>query len=147
MAQPLTLHIVNGPNLNLTGTREPAIYGSRTFESYLAELQSLFPQNLLRYFQSNHEGALIDYLQSIPAAEGVILNAGALSHYSLALADAVKACPAPVVEVHISNIYAREAFRAHSVLSPLVVATLSGFGLAGYRLAVQFLNQHLQPAG
>ncbi len=134
------IHIVNGPNLNLLGRREPHIYGTATFEDFFATLQRVFPDAQLHYFQSNHEGVLLDYLhQHGFEADGFVLNAGAYTHTSIALADAVSAIPAPVVEVHISNVHAREAFRHHSYLSAVCKGSIVGLGLAGYRLAVAFL--------
>ena len=138
--------ILDGPNLNMLGRREPEIYGSRTFESFLPELSRRFPTAELRHVQSNCEGRLIDTLHSAltgeshERADAVILNAGAYTHYSYALADAVKSiAPLPVVEVHISNPAAREEFRRKSVLSPVCLATVSGFGLESYALALQGL--------
>lgn len=138
--------IINGPNLNMLGLREPEIYGSRTFESFLPDLASRFPEAELRYVQSNSEGELIDALQSAltgrdtERADGVILNAGAYTHYAYALADAVKAiAPVPVVEVHISNPSAREEFRRKSVLAPVCLGSVTGFGLESYALALQGL--------
>jgi 3-dehydroquinate dehydratase II len=131
--------IINGPNLNLLGTREPDIYGARSFESYFEALQGAFPQAELHYFQSNHEGALIDCLHRVGfEADGIVLNAGAYTHTSVALADAVAAVAAPVVEVHISNVYRRENFRHHSYISAKAVGTIVGLGLTGYRLAVEW---------
>ena len=129
--------ILNGPNLNLLGKREPEVYGSRSFEDYFAELQLLFPDIQLEYFQSNHEGALIDKLhESGFSADGIVFNAGAYTHTSIALADAIGAIPAPVIEVHISNVHHRESFRHHSYIAPKCVGSLVGLGLEGYRLAV-----------
>lgn len=137
----LKLLIINGPNLNLLGVRQPEIYGERAFEDFLAQMRLQFPHIALDYFQSNHEGALIDRLHQIgPDTQGVILNAGALTHYSYALADAVGAIAAPVIEVHISNIYARESFRRHSVLAPVCRGSIAGLGLDGYRLAILHLS-------
>ena len=133
------IHIINGPNLNLLGRREPEIYGSLTFEAYFETLRARFPDVQLHYFQSNHEGALIDYIHTHGfTADGFIFNAGGYTHTSVALADAVSAVPAPFVEVHISNIYAREAFRHHSYLSPVCKGAIAGLGLDGYRLAVEW---------
>lgn len=130
--------IINGPNLNLLGRREPALYGSRSFEDFFEELKKDFPEITLEYFQSNHEGALLDKLHSAGfSAEGIVLNAGALSHTSIALADAVAAIQTPVVEVHISNVHRREAFRHHSFLSATCVGSIVGLGLEGYRLAIE----------
>lgn len=135
----MTIHIINGPNLNLLGKREPEIYGSETFEMFFGRLQQQFPQVTLHYFQSNHEGALIDYLhQHGFSNDGFIINAGAYTHTSIALADAVSAIPATAVEVHISNIYARESFRHHSHLSRVCKGAIAGLGLDGYRLAIEW---------
>lgn len=132
--------IINGPNLNLLGRREPDIYGSRTFEDFYGELKVAFPGVDLEYFQSNHEGALIDKLHETGfSARGIVLNAGAYTHTSIALADAIGAITAPVVEVHISNVHRREAFRQHSYLSAKCVGSIVGLGLEGYRLAVEWL--------
>lgn len=138
--------IVNGPNLNMLGRREPEIYGSQPFEPYLEKLAELFPEVQLRYVQSNSEGAVIDALQSAligsegERADAVVLNAGAYTHYSYAIADAVKAiAPLPVVEVHISNPAAREEFRRKSVLAPVCRATVAGFRLFSYELAIRGL--------
>lgn len=133
--------IINGPNLNLLGKREPEIYGSRSFEQFLDELRAGFPDLTLDYFQSNHEGALLDRLHEAGfSVNGIVLNAGAYTHTSIALADAVSAIPAPVIEVHISNIHKREAFRQHSYLSAVCVGSIAGLGLDGYRLAVEYLK-------
>ena len=130
--------IINGPNLNLLGKREPEVYGSQTFEDYLAVLQTQYPEVALHYFQSNGEGELIDKIHEIGFTYyGIILNAGGYTHTSVALADAVKAVPTPVVEVHISNIFAREAFRHYSYLSPVVKGSIVGFGMKSYELALQ----------
>lgn len=130
--------IINGPNLNLLGKREPEVYGSQTFEDYLALLQTQYPEVALHYFQSNSEGGLIDKIQEIGFTyDGIILNAGGYTHTSVALADAVKAVSTPVVEVHISNTFVREAFRHHSYLSPVVKGSIVGFGMKSYELALQ----------
>ena len=131
--------VINGPNLNLLGKREPDIYGSRTFEDFFLEMKTQFPQIELEYFQSNHEGALLDKLHEAGfVADGIVLNAGAFAHTSIALADAVGAITAPVIEVHISNVHQREAFRHHSYLSAKCVGSIVGLGLEGYRLAVSY---------
>lgn len=136
----MTIAILNGPNLNLLGKREPGIYGSKSFESYFAALQARYSSLELVYFQSNHEGALIDQVHNHGfSSRGIVLNAGGYTHTSVALADAVAAVPAPVVEVHISNVFAREGFRHYSYLSPVCRGTLTGLGLEGYRLAVEYL--------
>jgi 3-dehydroquinate dehydratase-2 len=133
------IYILHGPNLNLLGQREPEVYGHRTFDAFLLELKADFPQLDITLFQSNHEGALIDKLHEIGfSAHGIILNAGAYTHTSIALADAVAAITSPVVEVHISNVHARETFRQQSYTAPHCRGVISGFGLEGYRLAVQF---------
>ncbi len=133
--------ILNGPNLNFLGKREPEIYGSQNFESYFKQLSIEFPQVKLDYFQSNHEGELIDCLQKYSdlGFDGVVFNAGAYTHTSIAIADAVKSISIPVVEIHISNVHAREAFRRESFLSPVCSGTISGFGLKGYDLALSSL--------
>jgi 3-dehydroquinate dehydratase-2 len=132
--------ILNGPNLNLLGKREPEIYGSQTFEDYFGLLSHKFPRIDLYYFQSNHEGAIIDKLHEVGFDfQGIILNGGAFTHTSIAIRDAISAIPAPVVEVHISNVYAREAFRHHSHFSAVCKGVIVGLGLQGYDLALQYL--------
>lgn len=134
------IHIVNGPNLNLLGKREPGIYGYQSFESYLEELKSKFPEVQVSYFQSNHEGELLDYLHANGFnGKGIIFNAGAFTHTSVALADAIQAIDVPVIEVHISNVFARESFRHHSYLAPYCKGSITGLGLDGYRLALLHL--------
>jgi 3-dehydroquinate dehydratase-2 len=136
----MNIHILNGPNLNLLGKREPHIYGSLTFEDYFQQLQQQFSGHSLHYFQSNHEGALLDKLHEWGfSTDGIIFNAGGYTHTSVALADAVSGIKAPVVEVHISRVHAREAFRHHSYLSPVCAGTITGLGLSGYALAIQYL--------
>ncbi len=131
--------IINGPNLNLVGTREPDIYGRETFESFFERLQIDFPTVTLHYFQSNHEGYIIDKLHEVGFSyDGIILNAGGLSHTSIAIADAIAAIRTPVVEVHISNVFEREEFRHHSYLSANCVGCIIGFGLRGYELAIEY---------
>lgn len=131
--------IINGPNLNLLGVREKGIYGNQSFENYLEVLRKAYPQLALSYFQSNIEGELINKLHENGfSADGIILNAGGYTHTSVALADAVSAITTSVVEVHISNIYAREAFRHHSYLSSRCAGVICGFGMDGYRLAVEY---------
>jgi 3-dehydroquinate dehydratase-2 len=132
--------IINGPNLNLLGVREPEIYGGRTFEDYLAELQQKFPGIKLEYYQSNIEGELITKIQETGFTySGIVLNAGAYTHTSIGIADAVKAITSPVIEVHISNTFSRETFRHQSYLSPVAAGVIVGFGLKGYELALQAL--------
>ena len=130
--------IINGPNLNLLGTREPEIYGGRSFEDYLIELQQKFTGITLEYYQSNIEGEIITKIQDIGFSyNGIILNAGAYTHTSIGIADAVKAITTPVVEVHISNTFSRETFRHQSYLSPVAAGVIIGFGLKSYELALQ----------
>lgn len=130
--------IINGPNLNLLGTREPDIYGSRSFESYLVELREMLDGDEVEYMQSNHEGDIIDALHGA-SCDGIILNAGAYTHTSLAIADAISAINAPVIEVHISNVHAREEVRHHSMISRVCRGVIAGFGLDSYRLALEHL--------
>ena len=130
--------IINGPNLNLLGQREPSVYGADSFEAYFATLQRAYPQLELSYFQSNHEGALLDKLHEVGFSyDGIILNAGAYTHTSVALHDAIRAITTPVVEVHISNPFAREAFRHHSYISAVAKGVIVGFGMESYRLALE----------
>lgn len=134
--------ILNGPNLNLLGKREPGIYGSQTMGQILDNLRVRFPQLVIEYAQSNHEGELIDRLQAVgfdPSYVGVVLNAGAYTHTSLALADAIYAIDTPVVEVHISNVWSRESVRHHSMISPACRGVIAGFGMDSYRLAIEAL--------
>lgn len=131
--------IINGPNLNLLGTREPEIYGKQTFVEYYETLQHKFADTIeLSYFQSNHEGQLIDKIHEVGfSLDGIILNAGGLTHTSVALGDAIGAVTTPVIEVHISNVHAREEFRHHSFLSAKCKGVIVGLGLKGYDLALQ----------
>ena len=137
--------VINGPNLNLLGTREPQIYGVQTLNDVEKELTGSFPDILFTFFQSNHEGAIIDALQGTLTAQcdGVVLNAAALTHYSYAIRDAVAALRVPVIEVHLSNIHLREEFRRHSVIAEVCKAQVSGFGSEGYKLAVDMLLHKL----
>jgi 3-dehydroquinate dehydratase II len=129
--------IINGPNLNLTGIREKNIYGDNTFESLLHDLKAEFPEIDFTYYQSNIEGEIINMIHETGfSADGIILNAGGYSHTSVAIADAVKAINSPVVEVHMSNIWSREAYRHTSYISPVAKGVIAGFGLESYRLAV-----------
>lgn len=134
--------VLNGPNLNLLGKREPAIYGSDSFEDYFAVLQSYFPDVTLEYFQNNVEGELINKLHEVGFSyDGIVFNPGAYTHTSVALGDAVAAISTPVIEVHISNVMAREEFRHVSFIAPKAKGTISGLGLQGYQLAIEaFLN-------
>lgn len=130
--------IINGPNLNLLGQREPSVYGADSFEAYFATLQRAYPQLELSYFQSNHEGGLLDKLHEVGFSyDGIILNAGAYTHTSVALHDAIRAITTPVVEVHISNTFAREAFRHHSYIAAVAKGVIVGFGMESYRLALE----------
>lgn len=142
----MTIHIINGPNLNLIGTREPNIYGKTAITAYIDNLKREFSQIDIQYFQSNSEGQLIDYIQACAGnADGIIINAAAYSHSSPAIADALAAVNIPAVEVHISNIFKREQFRHRSFTAPQCQAVISGMGLDGYRSAIEFLfRKHLQ---
>ena len=134
----MKLLIVNGPNLNLLGKREPGIYGSQTFEAFFETLKEKFSSVSLSYFQSNIEGEMITEIQNADGVyDGIILNAGAYTHTSIAIADAIKAISVPVVEVHISNTFAREAYRHQSYISPNAKGVILGFGMQSYTLAIQ----------
>ena len=136
----MRIQIINGPNLNLLGKREPQIYGDRGFEEYLQVLCNTYPDIQLDFYQSNIEGELINKIHEVGFEyDGIILNAGAYTHYSLALMDAIKAVNTPVVEVHISNVHQREEFRHHSVISCVCKGVICGFGLYSYRLALDAL--------
>jgi 3-dehydroquinate dehydratase-2 len=137
----MKIAIINGPNLNLLGTREPEVYGSETFEQYFAELHKKFPAVTFSYFQSNVEGELINELQRVGYdTDGIVLNPGGYTHTSVAIGDCIAAIKAPVVEVHISNIHAREDFRKISHVSAKCKGTIAGLGLKGYELAVTYLT-------
>ena len=130
--------IINGPNLNLLGKREPSIYGNAPMEALLPQLQKRYPQIELHYYQSNIEGELIDKLQEVGFAfDGIILNAGAYTHTSIALLDCIRAISTPVIEVHISNVNTREEYRRHSMIAAGGKGTIQGFGLDSYRLAIE----------
>lgn len=134
--------ILNGPNLNLLGKREPGIYGNNSMESYFATLQERFPSVSLEYYQSNVEGELINKLHEVGFTyDGVVLNAGAYTHTSVAIHDAIKAISTPVVEVHISNVYQRETYRHTSLITGACVGVIGGFGMDSYRLAIEALLQ------
>jgi 3-dehydroquinate dehydratase-2 len=134
----MKISIINGPNLNLLGQREPGIYGSKTFEAFFAELQSKFPEVELDYFQSNIEGELIDQLHKVGfSSDGIILNAAAYTHTSVGIGDAIKAIDTSVIEVHISNTFAREDFRHTSYITPNAKGLILGFGMDSYRLAIE----------
>ena len=133
----MKISIINGPNLNLLGKREPEIYGNQTFEAYFNSLQEKFPQLELTYYQSNIEGELIDKIQELGFShDGIILNAGAYTHTSVGIGDCIKAITAPVVEVHISNTFSRESFRHQSYISGNAKGVILGFGLKSYELAL-----------
>jgi 3-dehydroquinate dehydratase-2 len=133
----MKISIINGPNLNLLGKREPEIYGNQTFEAYFNSLQEKFPQLELTYYQSNIEGELIDKIQELGFSyDGIILNAGAYTHTSVGIGDCIKAITTPVVEVHISNTFSRESFRHQSYISGNAKGVILGFGLRSYELAV-----------
>ena len=132
--------IINGPNLNLLGKREKSVYGDKKFEDYLEALKKLFPETNISYFQSNIEGELINALQNADGQyHGVVLNAGGYTHTSVSIGDAVRAISVPVIEVHISNVYSREAFRHISFITPAASGLIAGFGLDSYRLAIESL--------
>ena len=134
----MKLIIINGPNLNLLGVREPSVYGNQTFVDYLETLKKKFPSVQIDYFQSNVEGEIINKLHEAGfALDGIILNAGGYTHTSVAIADAISAIKTPVIEVHISNIFAREQFRHTSLIAGKCKGSISGFGLDSYRLAVE----------
>lgn len=135
----MKIGIINGPNLNLLGKREPEVYGNKTFEDYLNELKANYPKAEIHYFQSNVEGELINKLHELGFTfYGIILNAGAYTHTSVAIADAIAAIKTPVIEVHISNIFARENFRHVSYMGAKCVGSISGMGLKGYELALDY---------
>ena len=137
----MRIHVINGPNLNLLGKRQPEIYGSRTFEDFFEELQEAFPEHALTYYQSNHEGDLIDALHASGFEDdaAAVINPGGFTHTSIALADAVASIEIPVVEVHISNVHEREAFRHVSYVRASCVHSVIGEGLDGYRQAIDWL--------
>jgi len=140
--------IINGPNLNLLGKREPEVYGDTTFEMYFEELKAKYKEAELEYFQSNIEGEIITKIQEAGfSADGIILNAAAFTHTSIGIGDAVKAVSSPVAEVHISNVYQRESFRHESYVSPNACGVIVGFGLMGYELALLSFIKGLEPTG
>ena len=135
--------ILNGPNLNLLGTREPGIYGSNSFDSYLPQLQQRYPDVQLDYYQSNIEGELINKMQEVGFTyDGIVFNAGAYTHTSIALQDCIRSLKCPVIEVHISNVHTREEFRHKSMISCACKGVIAGFGLDSYRLGVEALLMH-----
>ncbi len=134
------IQIINGPNLNLLGKREPSVYGNRSFDDFFNELKALYPDLQLDYFQSNHEGAIIDKIQETGFSyDAIVINAGAYTHTSIAIADAIRSVAAPVIEVHISNVFKRENYRHHSYLSEACKGCIIGFGLDSYKLALNAL--------
>lgn len=134
----MKIQIINGPNLNLLGKREPSIYGDESFDGFIDKLRMFYPNDEIYYFQSNSEGAIIDKLHEVGFDfDGIILNAGAYTHTSIAIADGIRAINTPVIEVHISNVHARESFRQHSYLSAACKGVILGFGLDSYRLAME----------
>ena len=136
----MKIQIINGPNINLLGKREPSIYGARSFEDYLVELKKRFPQVEMEYYQSNVEGEMINKIHEVGFDyDGIVLNAGAYTHTSIALQDAIRAVSAPTIEVHISNVHQREEFRHRSMISCACVGVICGFGLDSYRLAIEAL--------
>ena len=138
----MKIQIINGPNLNLLGKREPDVYGNTSFEFYLLSLKEKYPNITLEYFQSNVEGELVNKIHETGFSfDGIILNAGAYTHTSIALHDAIKAITTPVIEVHISNVYTRESFRHTSIISAACKGIISGFGMDSYRLAVEAIIQ------
>jgi 3-dehydroquinate dehydratase II len=144
--------VINGPNLNLLGTREPGVYGRTTLAEIAAELATVAlsadPPLRIEHVQSNHEGDLVDTIQTLgPGSTGIIINPGALTHYSIALRDALAAVGVATIEVHLSNIHAREEFRHHSVIAPVVLGQIAGLGPDGYRLALLHLIARRLPAG
>ena len=139
----MKIQIINGPNINLLGKREPSIYGSESFEDYLVSLRKRYADVEIAYFQSNIEGELIDCIQQAGFdADGIVLNAGAYTHTSIALQDAIRAVTSPVVEVHISNVHSREAFRHVSMIACACKGVICGFGLNSYRLALEALLEN-----
>lgn len=141
----LHIAIINGPSLNLLGTREPHIYGNLTFEAYLEKLRTAHPDTAISYFQSNVEGELINFLHTCRnTMQGILLNAGAYTHTSIALADAVAAIEVPVIEIHISNVLAREDFRKTSYIAAKCIGGISGLGLEGYDLGIQYFRRTLR---
>ena len=136
----MKIQIINGPNLNLLGVREPGIYGNNSFEAYLPQLQAAYPDVEISYYQSNIEGELINKMQEVGFTfDGIVLNAGAYTHTSIALLDCIRSLKCPVVEVHISNVHTREEFRHHSMISAACKGVICGFGLDSYRLALEAL--------
>lgn len=137
------IQIINGPNLNLLGVREPGIYGNSSFENYLPKLREMFPDAQIDYYQSNIEGELINKMQETGFSyDGIVLNAGAYTHTSIALLDCIRSLRCPVIEVHISNVHKREEFRHHSMISAGCLGVICGFGLNSYKLATEALTEN-----
>ncbi len=148
MSEPQRILVIHGPNLNLLGSREPDIYGNTTREEINGDLSSAAKEwrAEVEFFQSNYEGALVDRIQESQSwADGILINPGGLTHTSVTLRDALVATELPIVEVHLSNIFAREDFRQHSFVSPIVLGVISGFGPMGYGLGLNALLEHLEP--
>ena len=136
--------IINGPNLNLLGIRQPEIYGTKSFDSYFIELENDFPEYNLHYYQSNHEGDIIDKIHGVGYRyDGIILNAGGFTHTSIAIADALLAITTPVIEVHLTNIYEREAYRHTNYIKASAIHSIVGKGLKGYKEAIEYLKNHV----
>lgn len=137
----MKIQIINGPNLNLLGKREPSIYGDKSFDDFFEELKKKHPQISLHYFQSNHEGEIIDKIHEIGFDfDGVLLNAGAYTHTSIAIADAISAVKVPVIEIHLSNVHAREEFRHKSFMAKVCKGVVAGFGLKSYEMGLFYLT-------
>lgn len=148
MSEPQRILVIHGPNLNLLGSREPDIYGTTTLEEINGDLSSAAKEwgAEVEFFQSNYEGALVDRIQESQSwADGILINPGGLTHTSVTLRDALVATELPIVEVHLSNIFAREEFRQNSFVSPIAIGVISGFGAMGYGLALNALLEHLEP--
>lgn len=138
----MKIQIINGPNLNLLGKREPSVYGNQSFEDFFSTLKSRFPKVELHYYQSNVEGEIINKLHEVGFSfDGIIINAGAYTHTSVAIHDAIGAIKTPVAEVHISNVYAREEFRHKSLITSKCVGMITGFGMEGYAMAIDYLTK------
>lgn len=138
----MKIQIINGPNLNLLGKREPSVYGNQSFEDFFSTLTTRFPKVELEYYQSNVEGEIINKLHEVGFSfDGIILNAGAYTHTSVAIHDAIGAIKTPVAEVHISNVYAREEFRHKSLITSKCVGMITGFGMEGYAMAIAYLTK------
>lgn len=141
----MKIQIINGPNLNLLGKREPTIYGSQSFEEYFSQLQKQFPDIELHYFQSNVEGEIINKIHEVGFSfDGIIINAGAYTHTSVAIHDALGGIKTPTIEVHISNVYAREEFRHKSLITSKCIGMLTGFGMQGYAMAIRYFQERIQ---